>query len=223
MIFVHGAGMNERIWVNQTRDFPDALYPTLVRDLRKEPSVHNFTEYLRSYIKTHSPETTVLAGHSLGAGVALDYALTYPDSVDGLVLISASPKFQVPDQFLTMILIDVNRFIDTIVTMGFSQSADENAKEVFRHVMQEMSPEAIHYDYMCANTFDIQDRISDISVPGVIIAGEQDQMIPLQFAEMLADQLQNAQLNVIPGAGHMVILTQPAMVTQKIKAFLNQL
>lgn len=223
MIFIHGAGMNERIWVNQTREFPDAFYPTLVRDLGKEPSVHNFTEYLKSFIDEHSSDSTVLAGHSLGAGVALDYALTYPKSVDGLVLISASPKFQVPDQFLNMILTDVNQFIDTIVTMGFSQSADENAKEIFRKIMQEMSPDVIHYDYLCANTFDVQERIGDISVPSIVIAGEQDQMVPLQFAEMLVDRLQNAHLSLIPNAGHMVILTKPTTVATEIKAFLHQL
>jgi len=223
MIFVHGAGLNEKIWVNQIQDFPDALYPTLVRDVKKEPSVHNFTRNLKSYINTCSPDTVVLVGHSLGAGVALDYALTYPDEVDGLVLISSSPKFQVPEQLLDLILTDVTQFIDTVVTMGFHQSADENAKGIFKSVMQEMPPEVVHYDYTCANTFDIQDKIGSISTPSVVIAGEHDQMIPLQFAEMLADQLKNSQLAVIPQAGHMVILSQPALVTKEIKAFLDHL
>jgi pimeloyl-ACP methyl ester carboxylesterase len=223
MIFVHGAGLNERIWPYNFRDFPNALFPTLKRNLGEPPSVHLFTHYLKSYTDRHSLDTVVLTGHSLGAGVALDYALTYPHTVDGLILISASPKFQVPEQLLHMILTDYNQFIETLVNMGFHQNAPENVKGVFRSIMLEMSPEEVHFDYSCANTFDVGDKISDISVPSLVITPENDMMIPLQISKSLADHLENSQFTLIPQAGHMVILEQPARVAREIRAFVDHL
>ena len=223
MIFIHGAGLNEKIWPHHFRDFPNALFPTLKRNRGESPSVYPFTQYLKSYIDAQSLDAVVLAGHSLGAGVALQYALTYPQSVDGLILISASPKFQVPEQLLSMILTDYNQFIDTLVSMGFHKNAPENVKSVFKQVMLEISPEEVHFDYSCANTFDVQDRIGDISIPSLVITPENDMMIPLQISQFLADHLENSQFTLIPESGHMVILEQPARVAREIRAFLDHL
>jgi pimeloyl-ACP methyl ester carboxylesterase len=220
MIFVHGAGVNEKIWLHHMQDFPDALFPTLKRSCGNPPSIQWFTQNLNAFIDAHALDTTILVGHSLGGGVALDYALAYPDRVDGLILISASPKFQVPEHLLTMILEDFNQFIDTIVKMGFHQDAPESAREDFRNIMKEMLPEEVHFDYACANTFDIQDKIQDITAPSLVIAPEDDGMIPLQIAEWLAEQLKNSRLTLIPRAGHMVIVESPELVTREIKKFL---
>lgn len=223
MIFIHGAGMNEKIWLYHRKAFPNAIFPTLQRNLRTPPSMQSFTQDLASLIDAHSLDTVVLVGHSLGGGVALNYALSYPHAVDGLILISASPKFQVPERLLTMILEDFDQFIDIVVDMGFYHEASENVKAIFRAVMQEMSPPDVYFDYACANTFDIQDKIQEIAVPSLVIAPENDEMIPLHVAELMAAQLGNSQLIPVPRAGHMVILEKPDAVTKEIKAFLNHL
>ncbi|MBU7016038.1 MAG: hypothetical protein HXS44_00910 [Theionarchaea archaeon] len=72
-------------------------------------------------------------------------------------------------------------------------------------------------------TFDIQDRIGDISIPSLVITPENDMMIPLQISQSLADHLENSQFTLIPESGHMVILEQPARVAREIRAFLDLL
>lgn len=223
MIFVHGAGMNEKIWLYHKKTFPDAFFLTLQRNLQNPPSMQWFTQDLTHFIDAHCLDTAFLVGHSLGAGVALSYALSHSHRVTGLILISASPKFQVPERLLTMILEDFDQFVDIIVDMGFYEEAPESVKEVFRAVMQEMSPEVVHFDYACANTFDIQDKIRNISVPSLVITPENDEMIPLEIAESLAEELRNSQFTLIPKAGHMVILEKPDIITREIKAFFDHL
>jgi pimeloyl-ACP methyl ester carboxylesterase len=53
-------------------------------------------------------------------------------------------------------------------------------------------------------------------VPTVVIAGEVDRLIPVDHAASLASAIPGATLMRVPGAGHMVILERPEVVTEAI-------
>ena len=58
-----------------------------------------YTHWLRDWLHEHGhTDGLVLAGFTLGACVALDYALTWPDEVDGLLLMTVAmrPKERAP-------------------------------------------------------------------------------------------------------------------------------
>jgi pimeloyl-ACP methyl ester carboxylesterase len=67
---------------------------------------------------------------------------------------------------------------------------------------------------------DIHDRLSEIGVPTLVIHGEADVAIPLAKAEALVEGLPQAELAVIPGAGHAANLTHPEPVNAATEAFL---
>jgi pimeloyl-ACP methyl ester carboxylesterase len=52
------------------------------------------------------------------------------------------------------------------------------------------------------NAFDSRKKFSSLSIPILIIHGEQDQIIPIKLSEELASLNLNAQLQVLPLAGH---------------------
>ena len=60
-------------------------------------------------------------------------------------------------------------------------------------------------------------------LPTIIIAGDSDQLIPLADTTRMHDSIPNSVLRVIPGAGHLVPLEQPALTTQVLQEFLNSL
>jgi pimeloyl-ACP methyl ester carboxylesterase len=53
-------------------------------------------------------------------------------------------------------------------------------------------------------------------VPTLVIAGEQDRLIPAEHAAWLAEAIPDATLMRVPDAGHMVILERPEVVTEAI-------
>jgi pimeloyl-ACP methyl ester carboxylesterase len=65
--------------------------------------------------------------------------------------------------------------------------------------------------------------VAEISAPTLIICGEEDQMTPIHFSEYLADQIPNSKLEVIPGAGHMVMLEKSQIVARLMANFLDGL
>ena len=48
-------------------------------------------------------------------------------------------------------------------------------------------------------------------------------MTPVRYAQYLSSSIPNAQLSVIPDAGHMVMLEQPHLVANSLRSFLNDI
>jgi len=59
------------------------------------------------------------------------------------------------------------------------------------------------------------------SAPTLVIAGEQDQLMPRAEMEKIAASVPGARLEVIPGAGHLPILEDPRTVSQLLTAHLR--
>jgi pimeloyl-ACP methyl ester carboxylesterase len=65
------------------------------------------------------------------------------------------------------------------------------------------------------------ERVPGISQPTIVITGAEDRMTPPRYAQFLADNLPNAELHLVPGSGHMVMLEKPQEVTLLLRRFLD--
>jgi pimeloyl-ACP methyl ester carboxylesterase len=50
-----------------------------------------------------------------------------------------------------------------------------------------------------------------------------DKMVPIRYAQFLVDHIAGARLEVVPGAGHMVMQEQPQAVARLLQQFMGQL
>jgi pimeloyl-ACP methyl ester carboxylesterase len=78
-------------------------------------------------------------------------------------------------------------------------------------------------DFRACDAFDVRERLGDISVPTLVIGGKDDRLTPPKFSEYLREHIPNARLLLVEEAGHMVMLEQPAVVTEAIADFLATL
>lgn len=69
---------------------------------------------------------------------------------------------------------------------------------------------------------DLLDRIHRIHLPTLLVVGEDDVATPPSTARAALQQLPDAELHVIPDSGHSSTIEQPEVVTQTLKAFLEQ-
>jgi pimeloyl-ACP methyl ester carboxylesterase len=69
----------------------------------------------------------------------------------------------------------------------------------------------------------VKDQLDNLSIPTLIVCGMEDRMTPLQYSEFLRDHIAGARLEVIPNAGHMVMLEQPNRVSDLMADFLNSI
>jgi len=151
-----------------------------------------------------------LVGHSDGAIVALLTALARPDLVTALVFVSGV-------------------FHHDAWALG-AIDLDPETREVFREFHAEVSPDGPRAFDVLAAKLDRMHRaeptltIADLSGypgPALVMIGDDEDEIPLDHMIELRTGLPDAQLAVVPGAGHGLPLDRPEMFTLLVTEFVT--
>ncbi len=105
LIFIHGSGGCKESWQFQTQYFDksEAINLPGHPDGDLCPTIEGYTNWVRQYIQSKNYREVVLVGHSLGGGVALQYALDYPEDLKAIVLIGSGARLKVHPNFLEML------------------------------------------------------------------------------------------------------------------------
>ena len=172
-----------------------------------------------------------LVGESFGGMHALHTALRHPDRVGRLVLANTSPAFGLdgtdPSEWRTARLspldagltpADIAEDVLTSVA-GPGLSADMLAMRVAGFAR--VSAAGLRSAIECLPSHDVLDRLPEIKVPALVIAGELDAETPVTYARALADGLPNAELEVLDGIGHLAVSEAPEAFNQLVSAFLT--
>ena len=97
----------------------------------------------------------------------------------------------------------------------------ERLVELATRRMAETRASVLYGDFLACDEFDVRDRLAELRQPTLVLCGADDQMTPVRHAQFLASSINNAVLNIIPNAGHMVMLEQPLAVASAISDFVG--
>jgi pimeloyl-ACP methyl ester carboxylesterase len=89
--------------------------------------------------------------------------------------------------------------------------------------MMQSDPEVVYGDYLACNSFNIANRLHEMTAPTLVICGSDDKMTPIANSQHLAQHITGAKLISIEGAGHMLAQEQPELVSTSIIEFLSAL
>ncbi len=90
-------------------------------------------------------------------------------------------------------------------TVGSDMLVAEHLQETFKKVI----------------TDDVRADARRITVPTLLIYGEQDQAAPVRYGELFHEYIDGSTLEILPGAGHFVHLDRPSEVLKAMKGFLQ--
>ena len=184
-------------------------------------SVAAYAEWTSQAIQ-EIPGPRVLVGHSMGGAIALQAAVDHPDLVAGVVLIASGPQLFVPDAAFDLAQSDFAAECERVLRKGWWEPDDETiAAEAA--LIAEVGPQTLLADYTACRNFDISDRLSEVRVPVLVVAGERDGLTPPSLAETLARGMPQALLVMIPDSGHWAMKEHPATVDLLIAGFLARL
>ncbi len=231
LILIHGAGGSYQYWPPEIRRL--AGRDILAVDLPGhgespgdcKDSIEEYAEVLLEFMDLLEIDRAVLGGHSMGSAIAQRMCLDYPKRVKGLILVGAGARLRVHPQLIE----DCSQpetfpqAVSQIMEWSFSQHADLKLVRLAGDRMKEISPKVLLADFEACNAFEIRDEVGEINLPSLIICGQDDQMTPVGFSEFLAEKIRGSRLEIIPGAGHMVMLEKPEIVAVLIDEFLKQL
>ncbi len=162
----------------------------------------------------------ILGAESAGVGIALEAALRAPERFDGLVLVGGSwglPPDGAFDRFIASLEADYESALGAFVDNCLPEPGSEDLRRWGRHILRRAPlPHAVEL-LRCRNQLTAQDRLAEIALPTLVVHGELDQISPVAASRKLAAGLPDAQLHVLPGLGHVPIVTAPAQVARLIR------
>jgi 3-oxoadipate enol-lactonase len=164
------------------------------------------------------------AGISLGGAVGTMLAIDHPDRVSSLVLCCTSARFGEPSGWherAARVRADgleplAGMLVGRWFTDQYARTA--SARAMLAHV------DAEGYAACCEAlaSFDVRDRLKEVSAPTLVIAGAEDVATPVDHAELLAQRIPDAELVIVPGAAHLANLERPEAVTHAIRRHLER-
>jgi pimeloyl-ACP methyl ester carboxylesterase len=89
--------------------------------------------------------------------------------------------------------------------------------------MLNAKPSVLHGDFVACDRFDVTGRVGTIRVPTLVVCGSDDVLTPPKYAQFLAEKIQGARLEIINGAGHMVMTEKPGEFNSRVMEFLQSL
>jgi pimeloyl-ACP methyl ester carboxylesterase len=225
LIFLHGSGCSNNVWDQQLPFFDSSIALDLPGRSNEEAlgSISDLAQWLIDYINNHELENIVLVGHSLGAAVVMQAALSGDKNIKGLVLIGSGARLKVIPQLITSLsaLVDQSASIPD----GLLQ-ANENIPEPFKAnintAIKENGAKTMLDDFNLCNSFDVMDQLENIKLPVQIIVGEKDIMTPVKYASFLHDRIATSELAVVRAGTHMVFAEQAEVVNKHIQEFVER-
>lgn len=171
----------------------------------------------------------------MGATVALQVALDYPDRVGCLVLVSGhaynGPNHQAGDllppqpEWWTDDPVERWRGIMPGI-VGAAYRNQLTDAEVARHAEADRDNRATWAGAMrqvaMRTGLDMRPRLAQVRAPTLVIHGGMDVVVPPEHAEMLAAGIPDARLHMLPGVGHLPLTEEPDGVSRAILGFLTE-
>ena len=237
VVFVHGNFMDARMWDPQFDAFAEGFTAVRydVRGFGASPlAVGPYSHHgdLRALLSRLGHERAHLVGLSLGGHIVLETALEFPDLAASLVVVPGWPleseQWMVQGwQAIGAAVRDHDHLRAREIIMDFppmrSLVARPDLRDSVAHIMDaypwqhfEAEEEYVSIDPPA------MERLAEIGCPTLVISGALDDPAFLDTGAFIAREVPGARRIVIPDAGHMVNMEQPAAFNRAVRSFITE-
>jgi pimeloyl-ACP methyl ester carboxylesterase len=201
-------------------------------------SIEGNVELLDGLMDELGVEKGILIGNSAGGGVAAAYALEHPEQVQGLVLVDpalgSGRGGRFPSWLLPIMSSPQLRNLGPLLVRSIAgDSGDETIRlawhdpalitqdvyEGYRRPLKADNWDKALYEFaIAANPVNYVDRLEELSMPVLVVTGDDDRIVPTDSSIQLAGKIPGAQLVVFDQCGH---VPQEECPDQFMEAMLN--
>jgi pimeloyl-ACP methyl ester carboxylesterase len=227
LVLLPGMMCDARVWATQltvlSYERPVTIAPVCAGDRIEE---------IASGLLSSLPAKFALCGHGMGGAIALELFRRAPERVIRLALIGTNPLSDTPqeaaDREPRMIGVKSGRLeamLDSEVLPRHVGSGPRRAEAIAQ--MQEMAM-SLGADVFASQERAMQRRrdqqgtLRGITQATLILAGSEDQIVPLKRQEFLAELIPYAKLGMLEGVGHIAMLEDPEGTTEALYAWMRQ-
>jgi len=249
VVMIHGYPLNRQIWRSQWERLADSariIAPdlrnhgetTLHRKNKLNETIHNMElladdiAQLLDALSISSP--VVVNGLSMGGYAAFAFYRMYPDRVRGLILTATRARSDSEGEKENRIkainiaqVQGVGAIVDSMLPRLLSPKTIKHKPDLvatIRQIMLSSSVEGVVGDLRGMMVrLDSIPHLSRIQIPVLILAGKDDQIIPMDEAQAMHDLIPDSRLEIIDDAGHLLNMEQPKMYNRIVREFIVSL
>lgn len=239
LVLLHGWGFNSEIFTKLIPPLSDCFDVQLidlpgygVRENEQFPtSLQDVAADIVAKIKGEDGEKLSLLGWSLGGLVAQQIAIDFPQLIDKLILVAATPCFLQKDYW--------KQAVDPDLALQFNQQVEQNytdalkgfylqlaameskprsiAKEIIKLLPDGVSRLNLLNSLKVLHQTDLRKQMMQSAIDILWIYGADDQMIPPVLKKISV----KSEIKVLDNAAHLPFLSQPQEFIQTVKQFIS--
>jgi 3-oxoadipate enol-lactonase len=234
LLFVHGVGSTAAIWDAQLHAF-SRDHRCVAVELRgngvpkPEPAAEVITRegYARDVLAAMNDaniERGTIVGCSLGGVVAFEIWKRAPTRIASMVIVGSFARYPSAQAYADSVRAAV------LAAGSMEVFARERAAKLglppdrLRETLEQMACKDVG-SYLAATqatwTGNYTDMLSSITVPVLVLCGERDVVAPYDLSVAIAAGIPDAQLQIVPNAGHVANADNPGDFNRMLRAFLD--
>jgi pimeloyl-ACP methyl ester carboxylesterase len=240
VVLIHGVGMNHSVWSPQIGALT-AHYRVVAYDMlghggsalpSAAPTLDEYASQLERLLDALRIERAHVVGHSMGALIALEFALTRPGRTRSVVALNAvydrtpGQREAVMNRAATLNDAPAAAGIDATLERWFGDPVPGHltkAAEAVRELLSTVDPVGYARTYrLFARSDDAHvGRLSRLAVPALFLTGECDANSNPAMSLAMAAAAPHGRADIIANERHMMNLTNPAQVNDRLLEFLR--
>ncbi len=253
LLLIHGIGSRHETWLPVIEELakthtviaPDLLGHGQSAKPRADYSIGGYANGMRDLLTVLGIDRVTVVGHSLGGGIAMQFAYQFPQRTERIVLVGTGglgpevnpiiPLCTIPGSSLVLAAIASRAarkvgvpLLNALHKSGLPMTADLDqlalvyddlgtgeARQAFRHVLRAI------IDWR-GQIVTMNDRayLTEF-IPTLLMWGRDDTVIPVKHAYAAEHSLPHADIKVFDNAGHFAHVDQPEIFVQTLQHFLS--
>ena len=237
-VFINSLGTDLRVWDYVIKELGQK-YRTVRLDKRGHGLSSNFENNisisilandLKLLVSKLELENIVLVGLSIGGLIALEFLKFSSSIVRGLILSDTAAKIGTSNMWSDRISRvkagGIEAISDDILARWFSNDFLVNRNDELQ-LWRSMLTRTSTLGYLgCCKAIadcDLRNEAKSISVPTLLIVGEEDGSTPVNVVKDTANLIKNSEFKIIKGAGHLPCVEKPKIFSNELVKFLGKL
>lgn len=233
-VFIHGNAQNSTSGKSLINFFSEKGHAVLSfdmpghgdsqPDINKKIRMKMLTDILRLILQKYNIDSVIIAGHSMGGMILLDYATKNLNKIHSMILIDTSDVDPVKvnkliplSDVITNIIINSKKAFKKQYKYDFTDIRQQTEEEILEQGLKYTDPKSLERNFLATKTYDVRMRLKLIEVPTLILCGEQDSLITKEMTEQMSKEIKDSKLITIQNYGHNWLIQRPDLMQEILK------
>jgi pimeloyl-ACP methyl ester carboxylesterase len=237
VLFLHGAGMDHTVFAFEARALAHRRRRVLAFDLPGHgrsagpalDTIGAIADWVLRAAAAAGIERCRIAGHSMGALVALETAARGGARVEALALLGFAPEMRVHPELLAAARARAHRAIELMTSWSFGAQGQLGANPApglwltggALRLLERADASSLAADLAACDSYrGAEAAAAQIGCPTLLLLGSEDRMTPATRGAAFAARLAQSRVTVLPGVGHMMMIEAPAATLAALRPIL---